>query len=98
MMAKVSELAGLSCKYTNHSLCVTATTRMLISGLPEMVIAEFMEHKTVRQYKRTSMAQEQAAGNAIALTGEPKPYSNHCNEAEIESKHAASYWRVGGLL
>ena len=64
MMVKESELAKLSYEYTNHSLCATAISRMFASGLPEKVIIEFTGHrssKALRQYERTSTAQEQAA-------------------------------------
>jgi len=46
MMPRVPELAGLCNLYTNHSLRVTAATRMLASGIPEKVIAEFRGHKS----------------------------------------------------
>ena len=45
MMAKVSELAGLSVKYMNHSLRVTSASRMFQSGVPEKIVAEVTGHK-----------------------------------------------------
>ncbi|MCG8621708.1 MAG: site-specific integrase, partial [Proteobacteria bacterium] len=47
MMTKVSELAGLSVKYTNHSLRATLASRMFVSGVPEKIVAEVMGHKSV---------------------------------------------------
>ena len=69
MLPKVSELAGLRSRYTNHSLRATAATRMFAAGVPEKVIAEFTGHKSpkaLHQYERTSIDQVQAAGLAIA--------------------------------
>ena len=56
-MTKVSELAGLSVKYTNHSLRATSASRMFMSGVPEKIVAEVTGHKSVkalRQYERTT--------------------------------------------
>lgn len=69
MMPKMSELASLPVRYTNHSLRATATTRMFAAGVPEKIVAEVSGHKSVkalRQYERTSLEQEQATGLAIS--------------------------------
>ena len=69
MMAKVSELAGLSVKYTNHSLRATSASRMFQSGVPEKIVAEVTGHKSMkalRQYERTTEQQFQAVGNSIS--------------------------------
>ena len=71
MMTKVSELAGLSVKYTNHSLRATSASRMFVSGVPEKihVVVEVTRHKSVkalRQYKRTTNQQFQAIGHSIS--------------------------------
>jgi hypothetical protein len=69
MMAKVSELAGVSVKYTNHSLRATSASRMFQSGVPEKIVAEVTGHKSMkalRQYERTTDQQFQAVGNSIS--------------------------------
>ena len=69
MMSKMSELAGLSTKYTNHSLRATSASRMFSSGVPEKIVAEMTGHKSLtalRQYERTTETQFQAVGQAIA--------------------------------
>uniref|UniRef100_A0A1X7TEB6 Tyr recombinase domain-containing protein n=1 Tax=Amphimedon queenslandica TaxID=400682 RepID=A0A1X7TEB6_AMPQE len=57
MMAKMSELAGLSNRYTNHSLRATACTRMFNAGIPKKIIAEFSGHRSskgLQKYEHTS--------------------------------------------
>ncbi len=56
MVANLTKEAGLSGRYTNHSLRVTAATRMYCSGIDEQVIKEITGHKSdsVRSYKKTS--------------------------------------------
>ena len=46
MMTKVSQLAGLNVKYTNHSLRATSASRMFVSGVPEKIVAEVTGHKS----------------------------------------------------
>ena len=69
MMPRVSELAGLRNRYTNHSLRATAATRMFATGVPEKVIAEFTGHKSskaLQVYERTTDEQVKKAGLAIS--------------------------------
>ena len=76
MMPRVSELAGLRNRYTNHSLRATAATRMFASGVPEKVIAEFTGHKSSKAlhvYERTTTEQVKAAGLAISELGSSIP-------------------------
>jgi len=57
MMAKISDLAGLTSVYTNHSLKVTSASRMFAAGVPEK---EFTGHKSIKalcRYKRTTVPQ-----------------------------------------
>ena len=80
MMPKISELAGLSTRYTNHSLRATSATRMFSAGVPEKIIAERTRHrsaKALRQYEHTSTAQMQAAGFAVS---EEKPFGSAVSE------------------
>ena len=69
MMSKITELAGLSLNYTNHSLRATSASRMFTSDVPEKIVAELTGHKSLtsfRQYERTTGTQLQAAGQSIA--------------------------------
>ena len=69
MMTKISQLAGLPVKYTNHSLRATSASRMFASGVPEKIVAEMTGHKSVevlRQYERTIEEQFQAVGHSIS--------------------------------
>ncbi len=55
-VANLMKQAGKSGNYTNHSLRVTAATRMFESGIEEQLVKEKTGHKSdaVRSYKRTS--------------------------------------------
>ena len=69
MMTRISQLAGLPVKYTNHSLRATSASRMFASGVPEKIVAEMTGHKSVkalRQYERTTEEQFQAVGHFIS--------------------------------
>ena len=69
MMTKISQLAGLPVKYTNHSLRATSASRMFASGVPEKIVTEMTGHKSVkalRQYERTTEEQFQAVGHSIS--------------------------------
>ena len=64
-MAKISDLAGMTGVYTNHSVRATSASRMFAAGVPEK---EFTGHKSIKalcQYKRTTVPQLWAAGLAI---------------------------------
>lgn len=52
MMSRMSELAGLSNWYTNHSLRATACTRMFNAGVPQKVIAEFSGQKSAKALQK----------------------------------------------
>ncbi len=63
--------AGVDSRYTNHSLRVTAATRMFSKGIEEKIIKERTGHKSdaVRAYERTSEDLLKQAEQAT-LTGE----------------------------
>jgi hypothetical protein len=68
-MPDLSKEAGLSVHYTNHSLRVTAITRMYEGGIPENLISEKSGHKSIkalRSYETTSVQQEKVAGSMIS--------------------------------
>ncbi len=54
VIKKLTESAGLTRKYSNHSLQATCATRMFAAGVEEQVIKSFTGHKSdaVRDYKR----------------------------------------------
>ncbi len=74
MMAKISELAGLDCKCTNHSLRATSASRIFTWGprkdnCRSYRIAEVTGHKSLvalRQYERTTESQFKAVGESIS--------------------------------
>ncbi len=55
IVSSLTKQAGLTGKFTNHSLRATAATRMYTSGIDEQVIKEITGHKSdsVWMYKRT---------------------------------------------
>ena len=58
--------AGLSVRYTNHSLRATAVTRMYNTGVPEKIISDgYNSLKALRAYERTSTEQQKTAGESI---------------------------------
>ena len=73
----VSRLCKTACIqgfHTNHSLRVTATTRLYQSGVDEQLVMERTGHRSldgVRSYKRTSDCQREALSNI--LNGAKKP-------------------------
>ena len=64
----VCNQAGISGKFTNHSLRVTSASRMYHKGVPEQVIKEVTGHKSdcVRYYKRTSDEIRERASSTIS--------------------------------
>ena len=63
--------AGKSGNYSNHSLRVTAATRMFDSGIEEQLVKEKTGHKSnaVRAYKRTSDQLMEKAEKAVICPG-----------------------------
>ncbi len=58
---RLCEKAGIIGYKTNHSLCVTAATRLFRSGMDEQLIMERTGHRStdgVRAYKRSSLEQQ----------------------------------------
>ena len=61
VLPNLSKEAGLSTKYTNHSLRATSATRMYRQDIPEKVIAETTGHQSLaglRAYENTSLSQK----------------------------------------
>ena len=59
----MSEEAGTSIRYTNHSLRATSTTRLFASNIPEKVIQEKSGHRSLaglRAYEKTTTSQERS--------------------------------------
>ena len=65
--------AGLTGRYTNHSLRATAATRLYHSNFDEQVIQEITGHRSlaVKVYKRTCSTQHQLASNCVSGCLEP---------------------------
>ena len=90
-MAKISELAGLSVKHTNHSLRATSASRMFSSGVPEKIVAEVTGHKSLtalRQYERTTETQYQAVGQSITHMEEFKAVCAASKDVDVRTLHA----------
>ena len=66
--------AGKSGNYTNHSLRVTAATRMFENGIEEQLVKEKTGHKSdaICAYKRTSDSLMAKAEKAVICSGEKK--------------------------
>ena len=86
--------AGISGFKTNHSLRVTAATRLYQSGVDEQLVMERMGHRSIdgiRSYKRTAYFQRENisdtnASNRVGTVSMPLPMiSKH---AGIESPNA----------
>ena len=67
-LPSICDACGFGRKYTNHSLRGTAITRMFEGKIPEKVIADKSDHKSIqglRCYETISVEQDQAAGKLI---------------------------------
>ena len=77
-MSRVCSLAGIDGFKTNHSLRVTAATRLFQAGVDEQLIMKRTGHRSidgVRTYKRVSQQQEENLSSIL-----------NCEEVEPESK------------
>ncbi len=77
VVKNLTESAGLTGKYSNHSLHATCATRMFAAGVDEQVIKNFTGHKsdTVRDYKRMNEDLLKKA-NATVSVPSVKPADN----------------------
>ena len=78
-------------RYTNHSLCATAMTRMYKKGVPEKLIAEKSGHRSVealRMYEHTASELERAGGEVISDPS--KSFSALMQKQEPEEKPSTS--------
>ena len=82
--------AGLSIRYTNHSLRATSVTRMYNTGVPQKIGHKSL--KALRAYERTSTTQQKTVGESLdsgkafvekentpAMGSTPKPSSGFIN-------------------
>ena len=70
----ICKKSGCGAKYSNHSLRVTAITRMFNSGVSEKKIAETSGHKSVkglREYEHTSCEQQKQITSIVNNRGMP---------------------------
>ena len=89
MVPKISSLAGLKVRFTNHSLRATAASCLFGGGVPEKIVVESTGHnslKSLRQYERTTCRQLQAAGLAIAMMEPFKTDVPNCDEGRVEKE------------
>ena len=93
-VADMSTDAGLSVRYTNHSLCATAVTRMYNTGVPEKIISDISGHKSLkalRAYERTSTEQQKTAGESIHSGNlfNPETEKENCENSSAIVKFAS---------
>ena len=65
---RLCELGGIAGYKTNHSLRVTAATRLFRSGMDEQLIMERTGHRStdgVRAYKRSSLEQQALVSHVL---------------------------------
>ncbi len=69
-MKSLCSKVGLSGKFTNHSLCVSAATRLYQKGVDEQTIKQFTGHKSdsVRFYKQSCDKILENASNVVMTT------------------------------
>ena len=78
-VARMCKAAGIGGFKTNHSLRATAATRLYQAGLDEQLIMETTGHQRldgVRNYKRTSVEQQQVVSDILSLAKKPR---NECS-------------------
>ncbi len=86
VIAKLCHAGGLEGRYSNHSLCSTAATRLYDSKFDEQQIAEVTGHKLVaiRNYKHTSM-EKQCEVSDVLYSKRAKPMaSSTVTKAEFD--------------
>ena len=87
---------------TNHSLCATAATQLYQAGLDEQLIMETTGHQSldgVRNYKRTSVEQQQVVSDILSLAKKPR---NECSEPTdvsppVHSSEKTTKWFHGDI-
>ena len=65
----MSDQAGTSVRYTNHSLRATSASRLFPDDVPEKVIQERTGHRSLaglRAYERTTEDQERTAAKVLS--------------------------------
>ena len=86
ILPKMSEMAGTSSRYTNHSLRATATTRLYHAEVSEKIIQDTSGHRSLygsRVYERTTTEQEKNVMKIIASVDTNIEGSNeeqHCEK------------------
>ena len=69
MLPNMSDQAGTSVRYTNHSLRATSASRLFANNIPENVIQERTGHHSLaglRAYERTTKDQERTAAKVLS--------------------------------
>ena len=85
ILPKMSEEAGTSIRYTNHSLRATSTTRLFASNIPEKVIQEKSGHRSLaglRAYEKTTTSQERSVTKILtSIENFPEAEEINCQVA-----------------
>ena len=94
MLKRMSEKAGLSTIYTNHSLRATSASRLFSSNVPEKLIQEKTGHRSLaglRAYERTS-SQQLKTMSKVLNSAAPFSVSDDNDESEeIDEKAQKSH-------
>ena len=88
----MSEEAGTSIRYTNHSLRATSTTRLFASNIPEKVIQEKSGHRSLaglQAYEKTTTSQEHSV-TKILTSIENFPEAEEINCQIAVQRHKCS--------
>ncbi len=91
-VSNLMKQAGKSGNFTNHSLRVTAATRMFEGGIEEQLVKEKTGHKSdaVRNYKRTSDTLMQNAERAVICgSGDKSLVTRTASEYDIDDNIAS---------
>ena len=84
ILPNMSEKAGTSVRYTNHSMRATSATRLFSSGIPEKVIQEKTGHHSfagLHACEKTTVEQEHAATRVV--TSKLKDGGTEDNKDEV---------------
>ncbi len=81
IVSNLTEKAGLVGKFSNHSLCASAATRMYEQGIDEQTIKHITGHKSdaVQSYKHVNRDMLKHAGLSIVNPGEASKVAVKCD-------------------
>lgn len=86
VVKKLTEAAGLTSRFSNHSLQATCATRMFAAGVDEQVIKSFTRHQSdaVCDYKQLNDDLLQKANKTVSTEGQ-EPMKTEAPEFDIDT-------------